>query len=591
MNYKLFIEKSDEMLNGMTIDELKSCLHNIARKTPENKREAFIQLLNDCCCKNEKSSSHVKSGYKKLMSDEKVKNKMTEIINTFEKIENDELCFSARGYEDYTYGYWESDWIWEYEDEEGIGSIIEDAALFAHDCVNDCRYEEAVSVYKLIMGTTYFAEDEDGGDCIELDLEEIVGERLTGINLKTVALEVLYSEYQIKPAEERARSLYVYFSHPYFDGIRIEDIFSKGREELKDTDMFLQSWIDFLLQQKGDTASRLLKEGMLYYKGADGLIEIARKGYKEHPSVYLAALVEYEKTHNYVRMKEIGKEALDRLDNYLKIRGEIAIKTSQASWGVSDFEYMRECWYEAFCSNSTIANYLRIFADKEATIKYKESIEKIIEKLTMTDRYCYEKSSETDINKIYEIDYKLLNFFSGRFSEVKNWCMKQKNPLGWSGEFIVYGVDAMLLYLYADTDLRKACKNIAENFSSNACSFTGKNLIFMTENSAFETETSTQKSGEVFWHVFNMWKSNYNMSEDEASSYIKWLESLINKRVDAIVSGQHRKSYGKAALLTAALGEVKESMGIQSAKRIIIDNYLKKYPRHTAFRGELKEYM
>jgi len=590
MNQKLFIEKSDEMLNSMTIDELKSCLHNVARKTPENKRASFIQLLNDCCCKNEKCSSNVKIEYKRLMSDEKVKNKLTEIFNVFEDIKNGELCFSARGYEDYTEGYWDSDWIWEYDDEEGIGRIIEDAALFAHDCVNDFRYEEAASVYKLIMGTTFLAEDEDGGDCIELDFKEIVGERLAGINLKTVALEVLYSEYQIQPEEQRASSLYAYFSYPYFDEIRIEDIFSIGREELKDTDMFLKSWVDFLLQQKGDTASRLLKEGMLYYKGADGLIEIARKGYKEHPSVYLAALMECEKTHDYERMKEIGKEALDILDKDLKLRGEIALKTSQASRCAGDFEYMRECWYEAFYSDSTIANYLRIFADKEATIKYKETAEKRIEKLTMTDRHYFSKSSETDKDNIYEIDYKLLYFFSGHFSEVKNWCMKQKSPLGWSGKFIGYGVNAMLLYLYADTDLKKACKNIAEYFSAHV-SFTGKNLIFMTENSVFETETSAQKSGEVFWHVFNMWKSNYILSEDEANSYIKWLESLINKRADAIVSGQHRKSYGKAALLVAALGEVKESMGIQSAKGIIIDKYLKKYPRHTSFRGVLKEYM
>ena len=146
--------------------------------------------------------------------------------------------------------------------------------------------------------------------------------------------------------------------------------------------------------------------------------------------------------------------------------------------------------------------------------------------------------------------------------------MKQKNPLGWSGKFIDYGVKTMLLYLYADNDLGKACKSIAEYYSNYVCSFIGKNLIFMTENSAFETETSTQKSGEVFWHVFTMWKSNYNMPEDEVNSHIKWLESVINKRADAIVSGQHRKSYYKAALLVAALGEVKESLGVQSAKRV-----------------------
>jgi len=39
MNQKVFIEKSDEIINNMGLDELKKCLHNVARKTPENKRE------------------------------------------------------------------------------------------------------------------------------------------------------------------------------------------------------------------------------------------------------------------------------------------------------------------------------------------------------------------------------------------------------------------------------------------------------------------------------------------------------------------------------------------------------------------------
>jgi len=380
MNQKVFIEKSDEIMNNMSLDELKKCLHNVARKTPENKREIFLQLLNDCYNQTEGKENNKKFQYKKIMSDEKVNNKLIEISSIFEKIENCELCLSAQGYEDYTYGYWESDWIWEYEDNEGIGRIIEDAAMFAHDCMNDFRYVEAVSVFNLIMNTTVYADD-DSGDLIELSLEEMVGEKLVNINLRTVALDVLYSDYQIQPTKERANSLYDYFNYSYFDEIHIEDIFSIGREELKDTDIFLQSWIDFLMQQKGETATRLLKEGVLYYKGSEGLIEISRKVYREHPSMYLAAILEYEKTHDYEKMKEIGKEALNNLDRDLKLRGEIAIKTSQASWCVNDFEYMRKCWYEAFYSDSTIANYLRIFANKEASIEYKELAEKRITSL------------------------------------------------------------------------------------------------------------------------------------------------------------------------------------------------------------------
>jgi len=173
MNQKVFIEKSDEIMNNMSLDELKKCLHNVARKTPENKREIFLQLLNDCYNQTEGKENNKKFQYKKIMSDEKVNNKLIEISSIFEKIENCELCLSAQGYEDYTYGYWESDWIWEYEDNEGIGRIIEDAAMFAHDCMNDFRYVEAVSVFNLIMNTTVYADD-DSGDLIELSLEEMV---------------------------------------------------------------------------------------------------------------------------------------------------------------------------------------------------------------------------------------------------------------------------------------------------------------------------------------------------------------------------------------------------------------------------------
>lgn len=590
MNQREFIERSDKIIYNMNLGELRNSLHNVARKTPENKRELFLQLLNDSCNQLDDKENNEKTPYKKLMADEKVNNKLIEISNVFEKIENAELCLSAQGYEDYTYGYWQDDWIWEYEDSGGIGRIIEDAALFAHDCMNDFRYDEAISVFNLIMNTTYYADDE-GGDLIELNLEEMVKENLTYINLRNLALEVLYSEYQVQPAKERASILYDYFNYSYFNEIQIEDILSIGREELKDIDVFLQSWIDFLMQQNGEIASRLLKEGILYYKGSEGLAEIARKSFKEHPSVYLAAILEYEKTHDYEKMKEIGKEALDKLDRDLKLRGEIAIKTSQASWCINDFEYMRRCWYEAFYSDSTIANYLRIFANKEALVEYRELIGKRIEELTITDTHNYRKSTETEKNNINEIDYKLLHFFSGHFDKVKNWCIEQKNPLGWSGKFISYGVHLLLLYLYSDSAPGKACKKIADNISTQVCLFTGKNLVFMTENSVFETDASMQRSGEVFWNVFNIWKLNYNMSSDEVNSFVDWLETIISKRVDGIVGGKYRNSYGKAALLVAALGEVKESLGTKSAKSFIINEYMKKYPRHTSFRGALREYV
>lgn len=82
-----------------------------------------------------------------------------------------------------------------------------------------------------------------------------------------------------------------------------------------------------------------------------------------------------------------------------------------------------------------------------------------------------------------------------------------------------------------------------------------------------------------------------NNCVDDMSSYVKWLESVIDKRIDGIVGGKYRDKYNDVALLAAALGEAKESLGMKMAKSIVINRYLERYPRHSAFRGALKEYI
>lgn len=65
MNQKEFMQKSDGILNNMCNEELKNCLYSIARKMPENKREKFLQLLDDCCNQNEQKESDNKIRYKR----------------------------------------------------------------------------------------------------------------------------------------------------------------------------------------------------------------------------------------------------------------------------------------------------------------------------------------------------------------------------------------------------------------------------------------------------------------------------------------------------------------------------------------------
>jgi len=589
MNQKEFMQRADELIDKMDIDALRNCLHQLARMTLENKRESFLQLLEDCCCDDKTSDTNGRVQYRRVISDEKVKDKLKELKGFLTKIEDGEICISAHGYEDYSSGYWSSDWVWEYEDHEGIGKTLKEAVIFAHDCMNDCRYEEAVTIFDLVINITVFADDEDGGDTIELSFEEMIDENLVDVNHRKLALDILYSNYQLHPISQRASVLFSYFSYPYFKELHMEDVLSVGREELKDINLFLQSWIEYLMHQSGEVAARLLKEAILYYKGAEGLLDMARKGYKEHPSIYLSALLEYEKTHDYETMKEIGTEALEKIDKDLKIRGEVAIKTAQAAYYTRDNETMKKCWYEAFFSDSTVPNYLRLFCDREATQEYKDLAERRINELQIYKQY-YNAAYEDKKNNATDYEYKYLCFFSGHIDKIHHWCREQKNSLGWSGHFIRYGLDLMILYLYADSQLKKAGKHILERVSRSVGFDESKNLVFMKENAVFESDMSAS-SENIFWDVFCLWKLNYSISIDEINRYVDWLESVINRRVDGIVGGKYRRKYNDVALLVAALGEVKESMGVKMAKSIIIKEYMNRYPRHNAFRGALKEYM
>lgn len=64
------------------------------------------------------------------------------------------------------------------------------------------------------------------------------------------------------------------------------------------------------------------------------------------------------------------------------------------------------------------------------------------------------------------------------------------------------------------------------------------------------------------------------------------LEMLIDRRLRAIISGQRRACYGNVA----ALGEVKESWGDAGACSRILLGYRQAFPRHSAFREELRRY-
>lgn len=517
------------------------------------------------------------------MSEELVQEKITQIQNWKNQIDEGELYLDAEAYEDYSSGYWDSDWVTEYYDNHGVGDKIQYMIRFAEDCVDDRRYQEANEIYKWLWGMSVSTDDEYEDP---IDLEMMVENNLIYVDMKHLALLTLYATYQFLPKKERARGIYLYFSYGTFSKLNIEEMFHVGRENLEDTEQFWTDWIALLQEENGDTEARLLQEAVLYCEGVDGLYKVAKENASVHPSLYLAVMEQYEKGHLYNEIEKVGENALDTIGSNLIIRSEIALKTAFASSCLKHQEKMMQFCWESFISNSTVKNYLRLFGLEEMAKTYGMRGKEVLRnKLKGNPELCYRKS-ELRRNIIGDYEFYRLAFYTGDFDSVKNMSKNPKGSLGWSGSFIEDGIRLFLLYLYDCPLPSKSAKSIA--------SYIGfpdeKNQKYLLQ---FETEIQSEcqeyKVSE-FWNYFQRWKRYFPMERAEQEKYLTWAENIVYKRADAIVSGQHRSHYGEVAGFLAIVGEIKETMGIQGAGTYIYEQYKKRFPRHSSFQREMKEY-
>lgn len=572
----------EEDIKKLSKKELQNIVLKMQNMMSDKQKKEFQKIV---------EAAGIQSGNEKAqivqvrMSDELVNEKMTQIQKWKELIDEGELYLDTEGYEDYSCGYWGSEWITEYSDNQGIGDKIQYMIRFAEDCIDDRRYQVANEIYEWLwemeVSTASEYEEEDS-----VDLEILEENNLIHTDMKRLALLTLYADYQVLPANERAKDMYLYFACSTFAKLHIEEMFHVGREELKDTEQFWEDWIDLLKEKNGDTEARLLKEAILYYKGIDDLYEMAEKNASVHPSLYLSVMEQYEKGHLYEKIEKVGENALSKMDVDLTIRSKIALKAAFASSCLNHEEKMMQFCWQSFISDFTVKNYLRLFGTEKMAKTYGLRGREVLEKKQKGNQEFSYKNSELNRNIMSDHEYYQLVFYTGDFSTVKNISKNPKESLGWSSSFIDYGIRLFLLYLYNRPFPSTAAKSIASYIGFHDEKERKNLLKFETD---IQSECQEHKVTE-FWNYFQRWKTYFPIEKTECEKYLIWAESIVYKRADAIVSGQHRSHYGEVAELLAIVGEIKESIGMQGTKRYIYEQYRKKFPRHSSFQGEMRAY-
>lgn len=569
-----------QLLKELNIEKLQEIILKMSEIMTEEQNKKLEKIIEEYVL--QKTDTEELS-VKVRMSQEFVDEKMKQIQGWMNQIDEGELYLNTDGYEDYSNGYWDSEWITDYYDNQGIGDKITSAVRFAKDCIDDRRYREANFIYEWLWEMLISTAEDDGEAA---DLELLIEEEIVGEDIKQLALLTLYADYQVREPEERAGDIYLYFSHHPFQNIHIEDMFQVGRENLEGTDQFMKDWAELLKTKSGDTESRLLKEAVLYNEGVDGLVKIADESSKTHPSLYLEVMKEYDKNHDYSKMEQIGEKALLKIDSNMIIRSEIALKAAYAASCLGHTEnVMRFCW-ESFRSDSIVRNLLRLFGTKEMAELYGIRAKEVLTSGIKSNSVMFGRNTELRQNIIVENQYHMLEFFTGDFSAVKAASKNPQGSLGWSSCFIKEGICLFLLYLYEKALPTKAAAAVANTVGFMESSVGNDTMDFESE---IIEESRKYKTG-IFWNYFQRWKHYFPMEQKEKEQYLAWAEKIVHSRAEAIVGGQHRRQYAEVAVLLAMIAEIKEQMGKMGAKQSIFAVYKKKFPRHSAFQAEMKEY-
>ncbi len=539
MESKEFYRKIDEYIKTIKKEEIIDFVNNIIRKIPESKFEEILCIIN-----NNNSN----------MSEIEIKQKIKEYKKKFKEIEEGNLCFYAEQYEDYSYGW--DNWSVEYTDKDNLGELITNSVEYAVKLVNYKEYRYAKEIFDMVVDTNYQAYDENMGETFEISLLDIRENELISVNISTLCLYIIYVTYQT--SSNKVKDIYNYFKNNHnFRNISIEDSFKLGIEQLTNLDDFFAEWINFLSQTKGDIEYRLLKEALIYtdYIGYERYVsEIT----KNQPKLYIDIFNHLEKENKINELVDLGKKVLISINNNSRAGSDIALYLASV-----DIKNKEKYICEAFMFDTNILNLLRIINNG-----YYSKIENDIRNKIV---YVSTKNNE-EINEIDKETYYLLQFFSGNFEEFYNESIKHKKLLGWTNSFEKTSVYLWLLLLNETNQKTKSYSKIISDIFSDI-GYSEKENQFLEDN---------------IDKIWKKWKGNFKLDETIKIKVIKWLNKLIEKRVEAIMEGNYRKSYYKAALLVVAYGEMILSQNL-GTKEECIKYYMNKYSRRSAFKSELNE--
>ena len=564
MNLPSFLHEVDKIAENLSEEQMATFIHEIARRLSETKREKFLDILK----KMSEESKNICSNKEQNSINAELLSEIEENKNDLRKINEGEYCLKSEYNEEW------DDWYNSNVDEilfldpMHLLDKINKTIYLLHKCIDFEAYKEGRALVETLSNLEVIAEgDYEDYDGTPLGIRELYDHDLLDSNLENTLKECLYLVYMGNELQQRPRAIYAVIQNfqEYF--VRLEEVFQMGECDLPQFKQFLTLWIEYLGEQDERRTKSLLKEAQLMLGDGQQALDIARQFADTHPELYEQILETNSNSDEAERMITVGLEALKKVKKCSEVRSRIALHTARYAYIIEKPEIYEYCWMEAFLSNPSIVNYMRVRFLVQDWSKYRERALQI----------------SGLVSRVQEIDYYMLQFLNQKFDRTMKEGLNATEPLGWSFTFMKDGIASFLLLLYERKTLPSGMKDML-NRMQYACGFTKQEFYYGT------TITCEENDNELFWKLIYKWKKEVIISENDRQQWMMRISNLISLRVAGIMEANRRKYYDECASFIAALGEVQESLGETGAKMRVMRKYKELYPRRSAFIRELRNY-
>jgi hypothetical protein len=479
--------------------------------------------------------------------------------------------------------------VWdEYHEEDSLGPYEEfvapltalfdrTAAAFAGGHMTLAR----AAYYNLFVTLTY--EDDYG--------RGVRAEHLPDVAVNEAGVRYLRAVYETESPAQRPAGLFAAMLqvrtwlsdvHP-----RLDDIIQISPPALPDQEQFSLDWIAFLHTQGGPEADAWLREAVRLAQGTAGLESLARTEGVQRPRAYLdwcAALAAEGQQHAVLAA---AHEALRTLPSPLPIRAAVADYLCTAATYVHDTAALCLGRWEAFVAKPTLARLLDVWevtpAGAERTRQMSQAAQHIQDTLANPSAQVTSVWTD-DIERPVWPDKTVLAhayLLAGDWDAAYRLAAPEQ-VLGWSSSHNTQGlVVSCCLVQMSGVSPGHLPPNLTQLWRWELQNSTG----FVSWYGADAGEASLLVR---LQDAYTACLPEVSLTQDQQGTFLAWCLGVVRRRVDAIVSNQHRGSYDRAALLLTACTEVLRLLGKAQEARALLEDIRQQFRRHRAFQAELQ---